>query len=138
MIKILCAVFVMFIISGCHAHTVGVHLGSVHSTKYQNNGETWNNTNPGVYVRTDTNWVVGGYYNSMRKPTIYAGKVWPIYQAGNLKLDLTTGLATGYRFAVVPLVSPSVKFDGLPFRLHYIPGIGGPHVLHISYERKFE
>ncbi len=116
---------------------IGIHLGSVHSTKADSDGTPWNNANPGFYVRAQNDWLIGGYYNSIRRPTVYVAKVFPIVQMGSINLDLTVGGATGYRYAVTPLVSPSVTIEGIPLRLHYLPGIGGPHVLHLSYEYKF-
>src|SRR5438045_253932 len=50
------------------AVTVGLHLASVHLPK-----RDFNNTNPGLYVRTDGGWTAGAYRNSLNRTSAYAG-----------------------------------------------------------------
>lgn len=127
-------------------HTAGMHVGSHH---FPNEG--WNNVNPGVYLRgsinsrsdelrwLDGDYVVGAYYNSERKGSLYAGRIYPI--AANL--DVVVGVISGYKAApILPMVVPSVHFrllDGWNARVHYLPKIekSGAHVVHLSLERKF-
>lgn len=112
------------------AQTVGLHLGSVHVPK-----RDYNNANPGAYVRFDNGFTLGGYYNSERRPSFYAG-----YTHSFDPVDVTVGAITGYeRAAVTPLVVPSVRLfeiDRLAVRLAFVPKTekNGSHVLHAMIE----
>lgn len=118
-------------------HSFGVHIASVHSNCCMESGRHWNNSNAGVYLRSDR-WVVGGFYNSLYKPSMYVAYVYPLTSY----LDLTTGLVGGYnRYPVVPLLSPSFHwplFQGVEGRLSLMPGVGkgSAHALHLSIEYK--
>ncbi len=123
--------------------TVGVHVGSVHFP--QNN---FNNVNPGLYVAGSINnvpvlpdgrYVVGAYYNSERKGSLYAGFIYPVTEY----VDVVLGAITGYSAApILPLVAPSLHFPIMGAwsgRVLYVPKIekSGAHVIHLSLERKF-
>jgi Antimicrobial peptide resistance and lipid A acylation protein PagP len=123
---------------------VGVHLGTAHSTS------GYNNTNPGVYLRwadgTGSGPVLGGYYNSERAQSRYAGYHWDwrATTTGGLPVSagVTVGAINGYaRAKVMPLVVPSaaVHLGSAALRLTYVPKIekGGAHALHLSVEMAF-
>lgn len=98
------------------ADTVGLHLVSVHSPQRH-----FNNTNPGLYYRSDDGWTAGGYHNSLRRFSAYAGYTWQ-YEA----LGLTTGAVTGYQDTVQLLLVPSLRVfthEGFSARLAYIPRV---------------
>jgi len=96
--------------------SMGVHLASVH---VPDNGRV-NNTNPGAFVRFDNGFTAGGYHNSLRKTSVYAG-----YTAERGVFGLTVGAVTGYGnlkpLAALHIKSP-VQFLGLTPQLTYIPG----------------
>lgn len=112
------------------AQTVGLHLGSVHLPK-----RDYSNVNPGAYVRFPNGLTFGGYYNSERRPSFYAG-----YTHSFGPVDVTVGAITGYeRAAVAPLVVPSVRLfeiGRVAVRLAFVPKIekNGAHVLHAMIE----
>ena len=127
--------------------TLGVHTVSYHVNKIDPiSHNKWNNANPGLYVKWD-NVVVGGYYNSIRKPSFYVAYAYPL--TGNI--DLTVGAITGYGdihvgtngyyggYKIMPLVSPSFHFpitDKVEGRVHYTPKAGkySTHAVHFSIE----
>jgi hypothetical protein len=113
------------------ADTVGLHLASVHTP-----ARHFNNTNPGLYYRSDDGWTAGGYRNSLRHTSVYAGYTWQ-YGA----LGLTTGGVTGYQDAVQPMLVPSLRLfthEGISARLAYIPRVEkriASNVWHLMVER---
>jgi hypothetical protein len=112
------------------AGTVGLHIGSHHMP-----AKTYNNSNPGLYYRTDESWTAGAYRNSLRKNSVYAGYTWKFGA-----LDVTTAGVTGYFHAVQPLLVPSLSlftYRGITPRIAYIPRVEkkiGAHVLHLMVE----
>lgn len=63
---------------------------------------SYNNVHPHVRYTSD-DIVAGVYYNSVRRPSFYVGKV---HQLGN-DFTLETVLATGYMYPVIPTVKLS-------------------------------
>ena len=122
--KILCALALSLLSSLAHAQTIGAHLGTAH----------WqpglNNTNPGIYYVSENGITVGGYYNSYRKPTFYAGLT---IQEGNFGLSLVG--ATGYKertgWTITPILSPSYKLGYVRLSLPNLQGV------HLSVEGEF-
>jgi hypothetical protein len=114
--------------------SIGVHLVSVHGAP------GFNNTNPGVFVTAlvkDEQVVVGTYYNSVRKQTVYAGWTYSF----NAYADVTIGLATGYKYPVVPLLAPSLKlpFGPMQARITLLPNPQPKEsAIHLSIEYKFQ
>ena len=104
---------------------IGLHLLSLHA---QPGMET---ATPGLYARhAPTGATLGLLRNSEGRASAYAGLT---LQRG--PLAVTLGAVTGYqRASVLPLVVPSVRFDG-GLRLSVIPNPWGPAALHISLER---
>jgi hypothetical protein len=121
------------------AETVlGLHVASHHFPQHDQN-----NVNRGLYLRTDAGWTAGFYENSLRRQSVYGGRTWDIEFRG-FRPAVTAMLVTGYRYAVVPLIVPSVAtpaVDGWRARLAYAPfvdkSVKSAHVLHISIEKKF-
>lgn len=125
-----------------HNVTLGIHVGSVHDHPRMDDGGRWNNANGGLYIRQNE-WVVGGFYNSLYKPSLYVAYVYPLGE----HFDVAVGAVTGYNwhsrsgrdYPVVPLVSPSVHFplfDGVEGRVSVLPGIGkgSAWAMHFSIE----
>lgn len=116
---------------------IGLHLGSKH---FQSEFK-YNNVNPGLYVVYD-GWTAGGYYNSERRPSFYAGYTWE-YRTKFLTPGLTVGAITGYkRASVLPMIVPSISVgltEQVSARLTFIPKVekSSASVLHLSIERKF-
>lgn len=115
---------------GASAGTLGLHLGSHHMP-----AKHYNNTNPGLYYRTDEGWTAGIYRNSLSRTSAYAGYTW---KYGHL--DVTTAVVTGYFHKVQPLLVPSVSlftWHGVTPRVAYIPRVEkkiGSHVVHLMVE----
>ncbi len=112
------------------ADTIGLHIGSHHMP-----AKNYNNSNPGMYYRTDEGWTVGAYRNSLRNNSVYAGYTWKFGA-----LDVTTAGVTGYFHKVQPLLVPSLSlftYRGVTPRVAYIPRVEkriGSHVLHLMVE----
>ena len=109
------------------AGTVGVHIGSQHYP-----AKDYNDANHGMYYIADSGLTVGGYYNSERKPSVYAGYS---YDYGPFRLQ--AGVITGYSRPVIPMLAPSVAL-GYGFRLAVLPKVerGGSSVIHLLWETK--
>ncbi|HEV7913569.1 MAG TPA: hypothetical protein VGP22_07365 [Albitalea sp.] len=112
------------------AGTVGLHLASVHTP-----ARHFNNSNPGLYYRTDSGWIAGAYRNSLRRTSAYAGYTWS-WKA----LAVTGGMVTGYSEHVQPLLVPSVLVfhnSTVGVRVAFIPRVEKrieSHVFHLSVE----
>lgn len=112
---------------------VGLHLGSIHSTN------TFNDINPGIYVKNQKGLTAGTYYNSERKQSFYGGWTWSPHK----NIDVTFGAITGYKAAKVqPLVLPTVHFEvmrDVRMRVGYVPKIhsDGAHAIHFMVEHTF-
>ncbi|HEX6707896.1 MAG TPA: hypothetical protein VF169_24340 [Albitalea sp.] len=109
---------------------MGVHLASVHLPQ-----RGFNNTNPGLYYRTDAGWTAGAYRNSLRRTSAYAGLTWDWG-----RLSLTGGAVSGYSEEVQPLLVPSLRLvtiQGVTARVAFIPRVEKrieSHVLHLTVE----
>lgn len=108
---------------------IGIHLATAHidATK------PLNDYNPGIYVQTTNNIVVGTYYNSIKRQSTYVG-----YNYSIGPIDVVVGGTTGYYKDVLPMVMPSTKLG--PVRLTFLPktDITSAHVLHFSIEKAFK
>ena len=150
---IIAAIAAACVACSAHAQVIGVNLVSRHfpARSYQNN------FNPGAYVKWDNGIVLGGYRNTLWRPSFYAGYV---LESG--PFALTIGAVTGYQRRttavpctragytgctewhgysngyLTPMFSPSVRLPsiaGVTPRLSYIPGFGvSPSVVHLSLE----
>jgi hypothetical protein len=110
---------------------LGIHLGTYHTnidTDY-----IPNNSNPGIYVETKDNYMVGMYYNSDRKSTIYVGKALHYGRA-----SLMVGVATGYNKPLVPAIIPAYNVplaNGIEGKIWYVPKVDtGAEAVHFSIE----
>lgn len=121
---------------------VGFHAGSWHSNRAACESAglaQCRQYNPGLYVQTAGGWLVGGYQNSVDRPTFYAGRILWHAQRGPVSIDLAGVLATGYPAAkLVPLVTPTVGLRVSPrvaLQVGYLPRLGRvnpTHVLHFG------
>ena len=90
---------------------VVVHIASYHAKR----DAGLNERNLGLGLRTslgDEGWfaTAGGYDNSLRKTSLYAGIGKTVYSSRFIDINIAGGLVTGYRAApVVPFVLPEVK-----------------------------
>ncbi len=114
------------------ADVLGIHGPSTHFR------DGPNNANLGLYVRSD-GIEMGAYYNSRRKPTLYAGRMWE--SDWPLKPAVLVGVASGYDKLLTPFVIPSVSVPvmGKAVRVALIPSIkkGLPPAVHLSIEHAF-
>lgn len=124
-------------------YAIGVHVFSVHSTPRDNvAGRAWNNANPGIYFRRD-NVVVGTYYNSIRKQSVYVGYSYPVTDY----LDVCIGLVSGYNGPgyrakpISPMLIPT--FHGpitsrMDWRINIAPGIGKNSATAINFALEYK
>lgn len=119
---------------------IGLHLVSWHDEP------GYNNTNPGVYVKSECGLTAGVYKNSFSRVSVYGAYS---YDPPKLPFWASAGFATGYAkipgtnfrlspIAIVGLKSPQYK--GYLFRVGYIPKIGGVNnvnVVHLMIEKAF-
>jgi hypothetical protein len=122
--------------------TVGVHLASVHIPAHDDQ----NNRNLGAYVRSVDGWTLGGYRNTIRRNSLYAGKT----ERGLLgPVDVTAGIVSGYqkkdgkghtRGALGPLLAFSYQVPvavlGVKPRIVYVPGhlVKAADLVHLAVE----
>lgn len=83
----------------------GIHIGSKHYPQY-----SYNNSNPGIYVRMESGMTYGAYYNSERRMSFYGGYTYQV----NEKIAVTVGLISGYSLGrdktrIYPMIVPSLK-----------------------------
>lgn len=76
----------------------------VHGRSYHSVGEH-NNANYGLGYRFDSGYVVGAYHNSDGRASVYAGYDWRY----NEYASVSVALATGYKYAVMPIVMPTLS-----------------------------
>ena len=125
---------------------IGSHLGSYHTNPdacREVKNRVCNNTNPGAYVIADDGWMVGGYYNSVRRPTVYAGRQWGLISHGRLSFEAAAVVATGYpALPLLPMVMPIASVQVArtwKVRMLYlprVPRVNETHVLHLAIEHK--
>lgn len=111
---------------------LGIHVASLHQPVRRPNGQKFNNSNPGVYLRWDNGVTVGSYRNSEYRTSVYAGWTWANSACGPA---VTFGVITGYAKGTIPLIVPSIcVLDHV--RVSFIPKIEpkGSNVLHLSLE----
>lgn len=127
--------------STARSQTIGVHVVSMHMPARPDQ----NNQNLGLYVRSADGWTLGGYRNTLRRTSLYAGGTMSLLGP----LDLTAGVISGYqdkggkghsRGALSPLLAFSyalpVAVLGVTPRVTYVPGhlVKASDVLHLSFE----
>ena len=135
--KTLFTLLSLFVSSLAQAQTLGIHLVSWHDKP------GFNNTNPGLYLKTQEGYLVGTVKNSENAQSYYAGKVFDYPLTRKVSGSLTVGVISGYKASpLLPLVTPSVSIRVNPsdsLRVSYLPKVNkaGSHALHMSFERRF-
>lgn len=114
---------------------IGLHLASMHPGATRD----FNDTNPGLYVRTECGITVGAYHNSLSRVSVHASYSTDIR---GTPLFVTAGAVTGYRLPVSPLVMAGVRqnIGPLTVRVGYLPKVqkvNNSHVVHFMIERRF-
>jgi hypothetical protein len=127
----------LFVSSLVNAQTIGLHLVSWHDKP------GYNNTNPGLYLKTEKGYLIGTVKNSEGNQSYYMGRVFDYPINPRVSGSLTVGVISGYKVSpLLPLVTPSLAIRVNPsdsIRVSYLPKINksGSHALHMSFERKF-
>lgn len=117
--------------------TMGVHLTTAHLGDAGAPAAGYNSANPGLYARWDSGLTLGAYYNSMRRPSAYAGWTW---SDSADRFALTAGAVTGYEHAVDPLLVPSVRLgitDEASLRVALLLAPKASPAVHFSVEWRF-
>lgn len=152
------AICLLAFASIAHATTVGIDLVSHHFPERP----FVNNDNPGVYVRLDSGWTAGMYYNTIKRVSVFAGYTFESgpfglliggvtgYQHKRFYMSCPTGSKSAYCWYdyggehdyIIPLLSPSVTlgtYGGITPRVSFVPRVGpnGMNVVHLSIEHQF-
>jgi hypothetical protein len=142
MIRRLIATAALCVATAASSQTIGVHVGSWHST------QGYNNFNPGLMVRSESGLTAGAYCNSESRSALfptakhcqvaaYAGHHHDWTLTPGLKVGLTGGVLVGYsRAKVLPFVVPSLLI-GDHVRLIYAPAIEPKGVTTVSLALEF-
>lgn len=112
--------------------TVGAHIATKHFTG------TWNDINPGVYVRLRNGATMGVFENSESRTSTYGGYTASYRASPTVEVSITAGIMTGYKAGAMPMVLPSVAFGSdTKMRLAYIPKVhrDGSAGVHLMIER---
>lgn len=126
--------------------TVGLHLGTKHFSQNKVSSKhaqgTWNDFNPGVYVKLQNGMTFGTYYNSERKQSTYVGRTFSKNLTQNLEIAATVGIISGYNKSVLPLVLPTVAYkfhQDFAARVGFVPKVNkqGSAGLHFMVEKQF-
>lgn len=88
--------------------------------------EQFNESNHGIGYRFgDSDVIVGYFRNSLDRDSLYAAYEarWQLW--GPLQVGVAAGLATGYKYAVTPVLTPELVLQvrGVELALAYIPEI---------------
>jgi hypothetical protein len=126
----------LFVPVDSSATTIGLHLGSVHDKP------GFNDTNPGIYLKTDSGITVGTVYNSVRKQGFYAGYTFVKMLTNSIEASVTLGGITGYKMTVTPMVIPSVAYkfsSGYSVRSAFLAKINsdGANAVTFMLEKSF-
>ena len=86
----------------------------------------FNEANHGLGYRfSDPDVIVGYFRNSLNKNSLYAAYEarWQLW--GPLQVGVAAGAATGYKYAVTPLLVPELvlQMHGVELSLTYVPGM---------------
>jgi hypothetical protein len=115
--------------------TMGLHLGSIHDKR------GFNNTNPGLYLKTESGLTIGAVVNSENNPAFYMGKTYAKPLAFG-DLSVTVGGIYGYALApIVPLAVPSLGLvcgEKTTCRISFLAQLhkNGANALHFSIEKR--
>lgn len=111
---------------GLHVSEVLVHAASYHTDR----AAGFNEFNPGLGLIArsgDSRWYVtaGGYYNSLYRPSVYAGVGLDLVSAGPFYVRAVAGVITGYAVPVAPALLPEVgvRFGRFGVAVHYVPRV---------------
>ncbi|HKQ58326.1 MAG TPA: hypothetical protein VJY35_10715 [Candidatus Eisenbacteria bacterium] len=117
--------------------TVRLHLASWHDRA------GFNNANLGAALLWNGGLAVGGFANSYGRPSWYGGLVLPVLEVRAFRLELMTGVITGYsESSPVDLVAvPSLGWRLSPrstLQVVIMPRVVIPaNVVHVMFERRF-
>jgi hypothetical protein len=116
---------------------VGLHIG----TKHFDTNQQWNDSNPGLYIKTEQGYTFGAYRNSEWNNSVYAGKTFTYKLSSSIEVGSTVGVLTGYKVGTMPFVLPSaaIKYDDYAVRIGYVPKINkqGAQGFHLMLEKHF-
>lgn len=110
-------------------------------------GGNYDETNSGLGYRSPEGWMVGGYRNSIGKPSLYAGREFVgnlFNEGGEHRLDggVMVGGVTGYGRPITPAVLPQLIYrmpEGRSLAATVVPPIRGvaPATLAVQMRKSF-
>ena len=114
----------------------------LHLVSWHDRGD-FNNANLGAALLWNGGLTAGGYSNSYGRPSWYGGLVVPAFESRVFRLELMTGVITGYSesnpfdLAAVPILgwrlSPRSALHAVFMPRFVIPA----NVVHVMFERRF-
>jgi len=139
--RLLVMVVALLLVAPAAAQEIGVMIGSWHSAPSAcdrwTRGRGCEPWNPGIFGRSSTGWIAGGYRNSVGRPTVFAGRVWTLAERGPDAAEVAAMAATGYPAApVVPVASPLLAVrasDRATVRIGWIPRAGRWNPTHVIF-----
>lgn len=101
----------------------------VHVASYHHNRDAgFNERNPGLGLRVQkpgsrVSFLGGGYRNSIRRDSLYAGVAYDLIEAGPFYARVDLVAVTGYDIivAAAPLPEFGVRFGGYGIAVNYVP-----------------
>lgn len=112
-------------------------------SKHLGTNQRFNETNSGLGYRSPEGWMVGGYQNSLNRPSFYAGREFQADVIPNkLAAALMVGGVTGYGRPINPLALPALiyKMDqDRALAATMVPAIKGvtPATVALQLRKKF-
>lgn len=105
----------------------------LHMAAYHDSSTAYNNDTLGVgalcVLDPDYRLTVGGYYNSLRRPSFYAAAAWQPLHWGTVRSGLLMGAVTGYQEGAIPLVASATTLTTGKIEWHLTLV---PHVVDVS------
>jgi hypothetical protein len=114
----------------------------LHVVSWHDRGD-FNNANMGAALHWQGGLTAGGYYNSMRRASVYAGFTVPVYDRNAWRLDVMMGAITGYSDSepAQPVLVPVLGWRLNPrnmVQVVFMPRFVLPaNVVHLMVETRF-
>lgn len=114
----------------------------LHVASWHDRGD-FNDANLGLAVHWTGGFSAGGYYNSIRRASWYAGFLVPVYDRHSIRLEVLMGAITGYSDSTpaIPIAVPVFGYQLHPhqsIQLVFLPEFVLPaNAVHAMYEVRF-
>ena len=112
-------------------------------SKHIGSNQQFNEQNSGLGYRSPEGWMIGGYKNSLNRPSFYAGKEFQADIIPNkLAAALMVGGVTGYDRPINPLALPALVYQmdqDRALAAAFVPPVKGvtPATIALQMRKKF-